>query len=123
MLVTPILSPDPVPRCPRCWKPYHAAYVHRGNVFPQCQREGCGQRWWAMLLRPGPVLPQLAREFEDAGIAQLLVETYALPEMLTVRCFWQFPMNSHQVRQNLDSTPSTLFRSMQFMPEAKPGAT
>jgi hypothetical protein len=118
MLITPILSPDPVPRCPRCRKPYHAAYVQRGHVFPECQK--CGQRWWAMLLRPGPVLPQLARDFEDDGIAQTLVATYGLPESLTVRCFWQFPMTPLGVHENRDGTPTSLFRAMALLPMSKP---
>ena len=120
----PILSPDPVPRCPRCGKPYHAGYLTRGIAFPQCQHRSCGQRWWAMVLRAGPVLPQLAREFDDnEDVARTLLETYQLPESLTVRCYWQFPISNHDARQHLDTSPATLFRSMRFLPDARPDPT
>ena len=114
MHVNPILSPDPVPRCPRCGKSYHAAIVNRGTAFPECQR--CGGRWWAMVLRPGPVLPQLAHVFEDGALAETLIATYELPETLTTRCFWQFPMRPRDVHEHRDAAPATLFRSMRFLP-------
>lgn len=116
----PMLSPDPVPRCPRCGKTYHASYLTRGTTFPQCQQRHCGQRWWAMVLRPGAVLPQLVQVFEDEQLALRLVEAYHLPESLTVRCFWQFPISNHDARAHLDASPATLFRSMHFLPDVRP---
>jgi hypothetical protein len=114
----PILSPDPVPRCPRCEKPYHASHVQRGTVMPECQR--CYQRWWAMLLRPGPVLEQLAAAFEDEAHARRLMQEYQLPETLTARCFWQFPMrDAREVHEHLDSSPTTFFQSMRLLPHER----
>lgn len=109
------LSLEPILRCPTCGKSYHAAYVQRGITFPECQK--CEQKWWAMLLRRGLVLPQLIVEFEDEQIAQLLVETYRMPDILQERRFWQLPLRSKEAYTYRDTSPAVLFRSLQLLPQ------
>jgi hypothetical protein len=110
------LSLEPILRCPRCGKPYHAGYVQKGITFPECQK--CQGRWWAMLLNRGRILPQLAHEFEDEAIAIVLVETYKLPDELEERRFWQLLLRSKEMYQHRESSPLVLFRSLLLLPKA-----
>jgi hypothetical protein len=110
----PVLSLEPILRCPSCGRAHHGVYVRRGDVFPECHK--CHQKWWAMLLRRGPVLPQLAYEFEDEQIAATLVSAYHLPAVLDDRRFWQLMLRSKEMYQHRESTPLMLFRSMLLLP-------
>jgi hypothetical protein len=109
-----LLSLEPILRCPRCGKSYHAGWVQKGITFPECQK--CEQRWWAMLFAPGPVFPQLVHEFEDEAIAQKLLLTYHLPAKLEERRFWQLALRSRDAYAHRETSPAILFRSLLLIP-------
>ena len=110
----PTLSLEPILTCPNCGRPHRGIHVQRGIGFPQCHK--CNQRWWAMLIQPGPVVPQLAREFEDEAVAVSLVTTYHLPIVLYERSFWQIMLHAKEMHEHRESSPLMLFRSMLLLP-------
>ncbi len=69
-----------------------------------------------MLLRQGPVLPQLAYEFEDEEVACTLVATYQLPAVLDGHRFRQLVLRPKQMHEHRESSPLMLFRSMLLLP-------
>jgi hypothetical protein len=113
---TPLLSLEPILRCPSCGKSYHAGWLQQGITFPECQK--CSMRWWAMLLARGLVLPQLSLAFEDEAIARDLVERYALPTELPERRFWQLALRPRDAFTHRETTPVVLFRAMLLLPKS-----
>lgn len=60
-----------------------------------CQHPRCHQKWWAMYLSAGAVLPQLRAVVGDER-AEELARTYGLPETLVEPKFWQLALTGNQ---------------------------
>lgn len=116
MLLPPprTLSLEPILRCPRCRRVFHASDQRSGDGFYTCQRGHCGQRWWAMVLAPGPVDPQLADAFGD--LAPVLARQYGMPDLLRERMYWQLALTPHEVHVHRRAAPVALFRALLLVP-------
>lgn len=110
------ISLEQTMRCPNptCRKPYHAAYLQAGRIFPECPK--CRMRWWAMVLHAGPVLPQLIQIFDDEAVALFLMRTHHLPSTLEVRHVWQVPLRLHDVHAHRDASPLMMMRGLSIVP-------
>lgn len=87
-------------RCPRCGrKPValQATETFRGRAT--CWWEPCSQCWWAMLLRVGPIEPQLAEVFGEE-LAHRLIQVWVLPTTIAKPKFWQLSLSRRLDQQN-----------------------
>lgn len=112
-----VMSLEPIMRCPNplCRKSYHAGYLQAGRLFPECPK--CRARWWAMVLNPGLVLPQLVATLEDEAVALFLMREHNLPATLETRHIWQISLTLHEVHRHRDASPLTLLRSLSLLPQ------
>ena len=110
------LSLEPILRCPRCRKVFHASDQEYGRAFHTCQRGHCGQRWWAMVISAGAVEPQLEEVFD--GAASWLMAAYGLPTEIPEPMFWQLPLTPHEVHLHRRASPLTMFRAVLLVPRS-----
>lgn len=115
----PLLSLVPTLRCPNpdCGRLTYKAETAVGYGFHQCENKHCGQRWWAMLLEEGPVLPQLIWAFEDRTMGELQMAIYEFPDELEAQAMWQIPLTGNEYIRARGGRAAATFRALGLLPE------
>lgn len=111
-------------RCPRCERAYEVADLtdfesFRG--FPVCGRRECRQRWWAMILHPGEVEPQLRQVFGEQ-LAPQLIAKWCLPLEVRQQLFWQLSISNAQYEEHGRAGSRSLLRFLSSLVPLKASA-
>jgi hypothetical protein len=88
--------------CPRCSRELEIANLtdfEQFRAFPICGDRKCRQRWWAMILAPGDVQPQIAAVVGEE-LAPVLMEAWKLPASVRQQTFWQLSITTAQYEQH-----------------------
>jgi hypothetical protein len=86
-------------RCPRCQRDFEIGDLEVFRGMPECKARGCGQRWWAMLLLPGVVAPQLVRVFGDEVTPEIM-RAWKLPIEVRQPLYWQIQISRAEYDQH-----------------------
>lgn len=109
---SPILSLEPVLRCPRCatlFASWGAVEVFVGALV--CRR--CRGHWWATRFEAGNVRDQLVRDYDgDADLADRLMSTFTLPAIVSAAVWWQIMLTGNEYHHYTRETRTTNARAI-----------